>query len=97
MTHPKGPSTPHPQEMPPPPQAPHPTTKATPAPKTTPASQRGGNGADDPPVGTKVHVPYPTSVEVGTVTGVHHRKAGFVCMEYPNDYTVAHGVLFSTL
>ena len=56
----------------------------------------GGGGADDALVGTKVHVPYP-GVEVGTVTGVHRRKAGVVGVEYLDDpqlYEVPRGHLF---
>ena len=50
-------------------------------------------------MGTKVHAPYSTGAEVGTVTGVHRRKAGVVCVEYLDDsqlYEVARGLLFST-
>ena len=71
MTHRMEPSPPQTRNAPPPP----PGHKATPAPNTTPPP-KGGGGADDPLVGTKDHVPYPTGVEVGTVTGVHRRKAG---------------------
>ena len=59
----------------------------------------GGDGAHDPLVGTKVHLPYPTGVEVGTVTGVHRRKAGVVWVEYQNNpqlYEVARSLLFPT-
>ena len=55
------------------------------------------DGAEDSLVGTKVHVPYPTGVEVGTVIGVHWRKAGVVWVEYPGNptlYEVARGLLF---
>ena len=91
----------HHQETPPPspPPPPPPATKATPTPKTTAPPQRGGGGTDDPHVGTKVHVPYPTGMEVGTVTGVHRRKAGLVWVEYPNNsklYEEARGLLFPT-
>ena len=43
--------------------------------------------------------PYPTGVEVGTVTGVHRRKTGVVWVEYPKKpqlYEVARGLLFPT-
>ena len=97
MTHRMDPPPPH-QEAGPPPQ--DPPTKATPAPKNPPPPpQREGDGANHPLAGTKVHGPYPTGVEVGTITGVHRRKAGVVCAEYPDDptmYEVAHGLLFPT-
>ena len=79
-----------------PPPKPPPATKGTPAPKTPPP-QRGGDGADDPIVGTKVHVPHSRGVEVGTVRGVHRRKAGVVWVEYldnPQLYEVAQNLRF---
>ena len=73
-------------------------TKATPAFKTTRPPQRGGmDGGDDPIVDTKVHVPHQRGVEVGTVRGVHPKKAGFAWMEYARSttlYEVARNVLF---
>ena len=59
----------------------------------------GGDGADGPIVYTKVHVRNPTGVELGTVIGVHRRKAGVVSVEYPDDpalYPVARALLFPT-
>ena len=38
-------------------------------------------------------------VEVGTVTGVHTRKSGVVCVRYPNDprlYEVERHLIFGT-
>ena len=80
---PAPPSPPWPQRPPPPPR--HPPQKG------------GGGGANDPLVGTKVHVPYPRGVEVGTVTHVRRRKAVVVWVEYPGNptlYEVARGRLF---
>ena len=66
--------------------------------------QRGGGdkkkhgGPDDPLVGSSVHVPYPTGVEVGTVTGAHARKSGVVWVRYPENpelYEVPRGLLFT--
>ena len=92
MTHQMGPSPP--QKRKPFPKPP-PATKATPAPKTNPP-KRGGR-ADDPLVGTKVHIPYSWGVDVGTVRDVHRRKAGGIWVEYPNNpqrYKVACNLLF---
>ena len=51
--------------------------KGHPRPQDNLLHQRGGgDGADDPLVGTKVHVPYPTGFKEGTVTRVHRRKRG---------------------
>ena len=36
-------------------------------------------------MGTTAHVPYRGGLEVGTVTGVHTRKSGFVRVKYLND------------
>ena len=82
-----------------PPKPPPPSHKGQPRPQDNPPPP---SGADDPLVVTKVHVPYPTGVEVGTVTCVHPRKAGVVWVvwvEYPGNptlYKVARGHLFPT-
>ena len=79
----------------PPPSSPRP--QCPPRPQDDAPPKGGGDGADDPLVGTKVHVPYPKAVEVGTVTGVHRRKAGVVWVGYPSNptlYEVARGLLF---
>ena len=55
-------------------------------------------GPDDPLVGSSVHVPYPTGVEVGTVTGAHARKSGVVWVRYPDNpelYEMPRGLLFT--
>ena len=55
-------------------------------------------GPDDPLVGSSVHVPYPTGVEVGTVTGAHARKSRVVWVRYPDNpelYEVPRGLLFT--
>ena len=87
------------QETPPPQPPLWPWRPRQPADSPPPPPKEGGDGADDPLVGTKVHVPYPTGVEVDTVTGVHRRKSGVVWVEYqdnPQLYGVARGLLFPT-
>ena len=56
-------------------QAPSPPS---PGPQRPPRPPRGGGGANDPIMGTKVHVPYSRGVDMGTVRSVHRRKAGIV-------------------
>ena len=59
-------------------------TKAPLAAKTiSPPKMWGRDGADVPLVGIEVHAPHPTGVEVGTVTGVHRRKAGLSTRRTP--------------
>ena len=61
--------------------------------------RRRGRGPHDPLVGTPAHVPYGGGVEVGTVTGVHTRESGVVCVRYPNNpklYEVEHHLIFGT-
>ena len=65
--------------------------------KGTTLGRGRGDGTVDPMVCTKVHVPYPTCAEMGTVTGLHRRKEGIVWVEYPGIttmYEVACGLLF---
>ena len=58
---------------------PPPGHKGLPRPQDNPPPPPKGGEVDlsnDPIVGTKVHVPYSRGMEVGTVRGVHQRKAG---------------------
>ena len=97
MTHQMEPSFPErdsPRHQAPPP--PSSATKATPALKTNPLL-KGGSGAADPLVGTKVYDPSSQGEEMGTVTDVHLRETGVVWVEYPGNptlYEMAHGLMF---
>ena len=91
MTHQMETSRP-PKKNPPHPSPPK-ASKASPAPRRIPPQRGRGDGADDPVVGTKVHVPY-------SCGGGHRaRKAGVVWVEYPSNamlYQVARSLLFPT-
>ena len=88
------------KRKPPSPLAP-PGRKGHPRPQDNPPPKKEeGDGADHPIVGTKVHVPDSQGVEVGTLRGVHRRKAGVVWVEYPDNghlYEVARNLLFPSL
>ena len=62
------------------------STRPTPAPKWG-GGVKDTTGCNDLIVGTRSQVAYTGGVEVGTVTGVHHRKSGVVGVHYPNDNT----------
>ena len=84
-------------------QSPHDGHHNPPPPPTKSDTPKGAEKKDDRPrdpiIGTVVHVPYPKGVERGTVRGIHGRKYGAVCVEYPGVTTlfqVSRSLLFPT-